>query len=188
MAGQDVERVVVGRIAGLYGVRGWVKVFSHTQPRENILNYTPWQLDVDGAWQTRRVVRGRMQGKGVIAQLEGCDDRDKAAMLVGAEIAIERSQLPPPAAGEYYWSDLIGLAVENREGVALGTVVALMETGANDVLVVRAAEEVTSAAPQYDTEQPVEKTERLIPFVPGVIVTEIDLKARRMVVDWDAEF
>lgn len=185
--------MVVGRIVGLYGVRGWVKVFSHTQPRENILNYTPWQLDVEGAWQTRRVVRGRMQGKGVVAQLEGCGDRDKAAMLVGAEIAIERSQLPPAAAGEYYWNDLIGLAVVNREGVALGTVVALMETGANDVLVVRAAVGLISAAQQRDTEQPgeeqsVEKTERLIPFVPGVTVTEIDLKARRMVVDWDAEF
>jgi 16S rRNA processing protein RimM len=115
--------------------------------------------------------RGRAQGNGIVAELPGVTDRDAAAALVGSEIGVARSALPPPAPGEYYWSDLEGLEVSTVEGVSLGTVSHLLATGANDVLVVRNADR-----------------ERLIPFLVGQFVTEVDLEAGRVTVDWDPEF
>lgn len=175
---------MIGRIVGLHGVRGWVKVYSYTQPRENILSYTPWRLALNsGVTQTREVQMGRMQGKGVVVQLARCADRDAAAVLMDAEITVSPAQLAQTAPGEYYWKDLIGLAVENREAVPLGTVVSLMETGANDVLVVQGGSGGVDTNPDA---APV--GERLIPYVPGVIVIEVDVAGGRIVVDWDADF
>lgn len=165
------DYIEVGRISGLYGVRGWVKVYSHTQPRENILTYGTWYLLRSGSWQAVTLEGGRPQGKGIVAKLQGCDDRDAAAALMGSTVAIRREQLPAPATGEYYWADLQGLEVRNLDGVELGSVSHLLETGANDVLVVRQG-----------------KTERLIPFVTGEYVTDIDLEKGAMTVDWDPDF
>lgn len=162
--------VTVGRISGVYGVQGWVRVFSHTEPRDNILEYNPWQLRLPEGWREVALLAGRAHGKGVIAQLDGCGDRDQAARWVGAEIAIRRDQLPATPAGEYYWRDLIGLRVVNAEGVDLGVVDHLLETGANDVLVVRG------------------ERERLIPYAPGAVITGVDLAAGELRVDWDADF
>lgn len=164
------NRIVLGRVTGLFGVRGWVKVFSSTQPREGIAKYSPWQLRLGDEWRSFVVESGQSQGKGVIAKLEGVDDRDAAAALMGADIAIWREQLPPPREGEIYWADLEGLEVETVEGEVLGRVSHLLETGANDVLVVRG------------------ERERLIPFVREQVVREIDLQGGRLVVDWDPEF
>ena len=110
--------------------------------------------------------------KGIVVQLEGCDDRDRAATLVKTQIAITRDQLPEPAAGEYYWQDLKGLQVVTLDEVNLGKVTNLMETGANDVLVVKAED----------------GRERLIPFIREDVVTHIDLETGTMTVDWDPEF
>lgn len=164
------NRIVLGRVTGLFGVRGWVKVFSSTQPREGIAKYSPWQLRLGDEWRSFVVESGQSQGKGVIAKLEGVDDRDAAAALMGADIAIWREQLPAPREGEIYWADLEGLEVETVEGEVLGRVSHLLETGANDVLVVRG------------------ERERLIPFVREQVVREIDLQGGRLVVDWDPEF
>ncbi|HYW92716.1 MAG TPA: ribosome maturation factor RimM [Gammaproteobacteria bacterium] len=166
----DERRVVLGRVAGLFGVRGWVKVHSDTRPRENILDYPVWQLGGSGRWRSLRLIEGRVQGKGIVAHLEGCDDRDAAVALTGARIAVGRGELPPLAEGEYYWADLEGLRVRTIAGRELGCVGRLMETGANDVLVVRG------------------ERERLIPFLPGRVVTEVDLDDGVMVVDWDPDF
>jgi 16S rRNA processing protein RimM len=171
MAENREEYIVVGRITGLYGVRGWVKVFSHTQPRENILTYATWYLNRQGAWVASELETGRMQGKGVVAKLRGCDDRDAAAALMGIDVAIRREQLPDAASGEYYWADLTGLEVVNLDGVGLGIVDHLLETGANDVLVVLRDGE-----------------ERLIPFVQGQFVKSVDLAEGVITVDWDPEF
>jgi len=166
----DDEIVIVGRIAGLYGVKGWVKVFSHTDPRENILRYSPWLLHRGGRWHEVALREGRRQGKGLVARLDGCDDRDAATAWLGADVAIRRGQLPPPAEDEYYWADLVGLRVETTEGVDLGVVDHLVETGANDVLVVQG------------------DRERLVPFTPGDAVLAVDLEAGRIEVDWDPDF
>jgi 16S rRNA processing protein RimM len=166
----ETQRLVIGRINGLYGVRGWVKVYSYTDPITNILDYSPWQLWQHGAWHSVKLQQGQAHGKGIIAQLEGCFDRDQAARLLGAEIAILREHLPPPPPDEYYWSDLIGLTVVNQAEQTLGVVERLLETGAHDVLVVQG------------------ERERLIPFVLERIVLAVDLTARRIQVDWDADF
>ncbi len=154
----------------MYGVRGWIKVYSWTEPREAIVNYSPWQVKLAGGWREMRVAEGRRQGKGVVVRLEGCDDRDMAATLMGADIAVFRSRLPETAAGEYYWTDLVGLKVVTLDGTELGVVKSLMETGANDVLVIRG------------------ERERLIPCLIGDVVVEVDLEHRLMRVDWDPEF
>jgi len=162
--------VTVGRISGVFGLRGWVKVFSDTDPRDHIVQFDPWYVRIGGQWREMRIADGHAQGKGVVALLDGIDDRDAASALVGADIAVRREQLPELAQGEYYWSDLIGLNVVTVDGVELGTVERLMETGANDVLVVKG------------------ERERLIPYLPGQVITEVDLENGLLRVDWDPEF
>ena len=164
---QDIN---VGKISGVFGVKGWVKVFSFTDIRENILNYSPWLLKKDSESRSVTVIDGKLQGKAVVAQLEGVNDRDQAATLMGWDIFISPDQLPKAAKGEYYWSELIGLAVETTLGVQLGSVEGLLETGANDVLIVKG------------------ERGRVIPFLQGQTIINIDLDAGRMVVDWDPDF
>lgn len=166
------EPLVVGKLNGAYGIKGWVKVYSYTSPKENILNYKPWYLKVNGQWQEIAVVNGREQGKTVVAQLEGCDDRNLAESYHGIEIAISQSQLPKLNKGEFYWRDLMGLNVVNQAGEQLGQIKKLMETGANDVLVVK--------QPQGD--------ELLIPYVPGYSVIDVDLATGEMLVDWESDY
>lgn len=168
---ESKDYIVVGQINGLHGVRGWVKVFSHTQPRKNILSYGTWYLLRDGQWVAHELLDGRPQGKGIVARLKGYDDRDQAAALLKTEIAIRREQMPRAAVGEYYWADLEGLQVLNTDGIALGVVDHLLETGANDVLVVMDGD-----------------TERLIPYVSGQFVLDVSLDAGVIKVDWDPEF
>ncbi|MBK1674695.1 ribosome maturation factor RimM [Ectothiorhodospira shaposhnikovii] len=162
--------IILGRIAGVYGVKGWVKLFSETEPREGILDYDPLSIQIGGEWKVLKLESGRAHGKGVVAKLEGVDDRDAAAALIGASIGIRREQLEPLPKGEYYWADLVGLEVINLEAVSLGWVDHLMETGANDVLVVSG------------------DRERLIPYVRDQVIQEIDLEAGIIRVDWDPDF
>ncbi len=122
------------------------------------------------SWRKASLAEGRKQGKKLVGRFEGIDDRDGAVALVGAEIAIRRSDLPEPDEAEFYWVDLIGLGVTNTDGESLGSVDRLIETGAHDVLVVQG------------------DRERLIPFVTGEIVKDVDLDAGRILVDWSAEF
>ena len=159
-------RVVIGSIAGVHGIRGWLKVFSHTRPRENIFTYSPWLVETAGGWREYRLLEGRVHGKGLIARLEGLEDRDAARALTGAAVAIHREQMPPLAEGEYYWCDLIGCTVVNLEGRELGRVTEIRETGANDVLVVEGEER------------------QLLPLVMEKIVQDVDLDRRRIRVDW----
>lgn len=175
------EKLIVGKISGVYGVKGWVKVYSDTDPREGIADYNPWYIKQGGhgkgEWREIRLEQGRRQAKTVIAKLEGVDDRDAAMQLTGALIAITPDQLQALSENEFYWRDLIGLRVINREGIELGTVQRLMETGANDVLVV-------------SDEQTAEQggREHLVPWTPGQAVLEVDLEQGRILVDWDEDF
>lgn len=162
--------VILGRIAGVYGVNGWVRIYSHTAPRENILSYSPWLLRRGGGWEARAVEEGYRHGKGVVARLGGIDDRDVAATFVGADIAVPRERLGRPEAGEYYWTDLEGLEVVTVGGVVLGIVDHLFETGANDVMVVKG------------------ERERLLPFVEPEVIRAVEWATGRIVVDWDPDF
>ncbi len=162
--------VIVGRITGLYGVQGWVRVFSHTQPREGIGDYRPLYLQSDGEWRPIEVREMRLYGGGLLFKLGGYDDRTAATRLLGGDLAIRREQLPALAADEYYWVDLEGLRVITVDGVELGRVARLFETGANDVVVVAG------------------ERERLIPFLRGDVIKRIDLAQGLMEVDWDPDF
>ena len=162
-----MTQVVLGRIAGVFGVKGWVKVFSHTEPREGILKYQNWLLKRGDSWQAVTVEDGKPHGKSVIAKLADVEDRDAAADLLDTDIAVSREDMPATQAGEYYWADLEGLQVVHRDGRSLGKVAYLMATGANDVLVVDG------------------DGESLIPFVMGEVILDVDLALGQISVDWE---
>lgn len=156
----------VGSIAGAYGVRGWVKLFSYTSPIENLLRFGEFESHGE-----RLVLEeGRPHGKTLIGRFAGVSDRDAAIRLVGRELSVRRGELPAPDDGEYYWADLEGLRVSGRDGRNFGRVAYLIETGAHDVLVVRGE----GASPK----------EELIPFVVGDVIQDVDLANGVIKVDW----
>ncbi len=150
----------------MFGIHGWLKVYSFTRPRENIFNYTAWRLSDNSVWRGFNVLAHRRHRGGLITNLDGIGDRDKAIEWVDSDIAVDRAELPRSAAGEYYWADLIGLEVINQQGIVFGNVVQLLDTGAHDVVVVDGARE------------------RLIPYVKGRYIVDVDLERGRLVVDW----
>jgi len=162
--------VSLGQISGVHGVKGWVKVYSYTEPRDNIVQFNAWILNCDGKHRAVEVEAGNGEGKNVIAKLRGIEDRDQANELVGAEIAVERDSLPACGPGEYYWTDLEGLIVHDVAGRTLGTVDHLLATGAHDVLVLAGDEPC------------------MIPFVSGDVVRQIDIDGGMIVVDWDPNY
>lgn len=162
--------VEVGEIAGAFGVHGWVRIRSYTDPPANILKYKPWTVESTGTSFPVKVIEGRPQGVSVVARLEGVEDRDQATGLKCARILVPRESFPQPPAGTYYWADLVGLEVVSETGTPLGKVRGLLETGANDVLDVRG------------------DRDRLIPFVMGEYVKSVDLGEKRLIVDWDPDF
>ena len=162
--------VILGHISGLFGVRGWVKIHSDTSPRENILSYKEWMLSQNGIGKSVRIRQGKRQGKGGIVQLEGFEDRTAAEVLIGAEISIQMDQLKPLEVNEYYWSDLMGCQVMNQQQESLGEVVTMMETGANDVMVVKR-----------------QGSEQLIPFIEPWLL-DVDIEKQCITVDWEADF
>jgi 16S rRNA processing protein RimM len=162
------KNIALGYISAVHGIKGWVKVNSWTRPMEAILQYQPWLLGEDRKPVT--IVDGRKQGKGIAALLPGFEDREQAVSLVGLQIFVGRDQLPETDEDEYYWSDLEGLEVKTTNGELLGRVERLMETGANDVLVIRG------------------NREHLVPFIQGQYVTRVDLEDGTIEVDWNPEF
>ena len=167
----DEKWLLVGKIVGLSGVRGELKLESYTEPRTQIFSYQPWLLKSATGESEISGCRGRAQGKGIVATLPEVDDRDSAARLIGSEIWVRRSALPRSKRGEFYWADLEGLEVVTVEGELLGKVSHLIATGANDVLVAKDG-----------------KRERLIPFVLEDYIKEVDFDTGRITVDWDPEF
>jgi 16S rRNA processing protein RimM len=166
----DTERrILLGRVLGAFGVRGELKLQSFTDPPARLLRYQPWILVHRGAEREISGAKGRETAKGVLLTLPDVTDRDQAEALAGAEVWVPRSRLPAPKPGEYYWVDLEGLRVVNREGVVLGTISHLFETAANDVIVVAG------------------ERERLIPFLDDFVLG-VDFEAGEMQVDWDPEF
>jgi len=165
-----VTRVVLGRVAGPFGVRGWVKVASFTEPREQILEYPRWRAErADGTARELRPAEGRIHGKGLVVRLEGVDDRDAAVALGRPELWVERAELPALARGEHYRADLLGYEVRNLQGVHLGRVDRFLDFPANPVMVVAG------------------ERERWLPVGPGQLL-KVDTTARRITVDWDPEF
>jgi 16S rRNA processing protein RimM len=165
--------IIIGKISGVFGVHGWVKIFSFTEPRDNILTYKPWLIRNKSDWQTMEIVKGRTQGKTLVVQIEGVDDRDKAHALIGCDIAINSEQLRALEENDFYWRDLIGLDVQEVNSGLIGNVQSIMATGANDVLVVIGKDDAGK------------KREILIPYLLDDVIKKIDLDENRILVDWN---
>lgn len=159
----------MGRVAAPHGIKGWIKVQPFTEETAGLLAYTEWWLGSGDTWAPHRVLEAAVHGVTVLAKLEGCDDRSAAFSLKGEQVGVPRNCLPDNREGEYYWSDLLGLNVLNRRGEQLGRVARLMETGANQVLVLEGEREV------------------LVPFVENVILS-VDLEGKRIVADWEPDY
>jgi len=166
---ENNKKLLVGKINGFFGLQGWVKVFSYTNPRTNILNYSPWSIKVDGNFQSIDIANGREQSKTIVAHIKGIDNREDSQKFIGQDIYINKEQLPELTQGEYYWHELIGFDVINKDEEQLGTVDYFVETGANDVLVVKG------------------KKEYWIPYIEPFLVS-IDSKNNKILVDWDKDF
>ena len=166
-----MKHVVLGRVNGVFGVRGWLKIFSYSTPRENIFSYKPLCFETQGGtWRESRLVDWKKQGKGLVAQFEGIENRSEALSYVGLNIGVTRESLPPLSDDEYYWCDLLGLEVVDEDRNELGKIVEVRETGANDVLVVEGDEK------------------HLIPFLKGNVVKHVDIGGGKMVVDWTGDY
>lgn len=162
------QLVTLGKIVGVHGVQGWLKVFSYTQPVENIFQYDNWQLTrASGEVISRRVISHKGKGKSLRVQLEGVSDRNLAESMVGLVISTNRAQLPDLDQGEFYWRDLIGLTVRDTQGSELGVVTDMMETGSNDVLLLTDSNGKSLA----------------IPWIPDVVI-EVNIAQSLLVADW----
>ena len=159
----------MGRITAPFGIKGWVKLRPLTAAPENLLTYTQWWIGNEANWQEHRIEQAKVQSGSVVAKLAGCDDRDAAMVYRGLEVAVARAVLPEAGENEFYWADLIGLTVVNVDGIEFGAVSEVLETGANDVLVVRG------------------ERERLIPFTEQV-VKQVDMAMRVIRVDWGVDY
>ena len=159
----------MGHVTGPFGVKGWVKVRPFTEAPENLLTYPTWWVGSEGHWREEVIEGGQVQGGSVVAKIAGCEDRDAAALHRGKGVAVSRAAFPQPAANEFYWADLVGLTVVNEQDENLGEVKEVIETGANDVLVVRG------------------ERERLIPFTEAV-VKQVHVAGRVIRVVWDSDY
>ena len=175
MTQQRIE--VVGKLGSTYGIRGWLRVYSSTESAESIFDYQPWFLKIKGQWQPTELESWKHHNHELIAKLKNVNDRETAQSLANVEIGVDLSVFPQLEEGDYYWHDLIGCNVVNLEGYAMGTVTEMMETGSNDVLVVRA-----------NSKDAFGKQERLIPFLYEQVVKRVDLTTKVIEVDWDAGF
>lgn len=167
----DDKKVIVGRIGSSFGVKGWMKIQSFTMPQEKILDYHPWLIKLGKQWQEYVEFDHQYNGKHILIKLPECDSPEQAKQYATAKIAIYRSQMPTVAEDEYYWTDLEGCQVSNQQGVLLGVVDHLMSSGASDLLVIKG-----------------NKKQYLIPFLLNHFVLQVDLAAKKIVVDWDEDF
>lgn len=162
------DRIIIGKIGAPFGIKGWVKIHSFTDEKTTIFEYSPWYIENTNGWQAIKVTDGQEHGKGLIVKLDGYNTPEQVKVLTGKAIEIKRSQLPPLKKDEYYWSDLKDLTVINQDNQVLGTISYLMETGSNDVMVVKKDDK-----------------EHAIPYLRGSVVVSIDLANRVMHVNWE---
>ncbi len=169
--------IVLGKLGAAFGIRGWLKVFSSTEYAEGIFDYRPWFIQCAGKWQRIELEGWKRHNQDLIIKVRNIDDRDAAMRLTNCQIIVDANTLPELPEGDYYWKDLIGCQVVTTTGYALGKVTELMETGSNDVLVVKA-----------NLQDAFGMKERLIPFLDKQVISKVDLAAGVIVVNWDPGF
>ena len=167
----DSDLVVMGRVVAPYGVFGWLKIVPDTEEFDGLLEYKKWWIGKDNDWRELAVKEAKTHNDVLVVKLQGIDDRDAAVACKGKQIAVPRALLPKLKNEEYYWSDLIGLSVKNQQEVDFGFITDVFATGANDVIVAKSEDGI----------------ERLIPYIAQVILA-VDLDAKTILVDWDADF
>ncbi|MEZ9230614.1 ribosome maturation factor RimM [Vibrio amylolyticus] len=171
------EKIVMGKFGATYGIRGWLKVFSYTDNAESIFDYSPWFIKQKGEWVEYKVESWKRHNKAMVAKLAGLEVREEAHLLTNFEIAINPASLPELSEDEFYWRELFGMQVVTDKGYDLGKVSDVLETGSNDVLVVKA-----------NLKDAFGQKERLIPFLEEQVVKKVDREAQRIEVDWDPGF
>ncbi len=175
---------VVGKITTAFGIQGWVKIYSFTENPEDIFAYKPWEVKTSKGWKQITVKNWKVNSNSLVAKLEGCDDRDAALAYGQNEIRISKSQFKPLQQDEYYWQDLEGCRVINLQQQNLGVVHSLMETGANDVLVVT----IDKQAVALESENGKAAKQRLIPYVDDEVIKSVDINNKKIVVEWPSDF
>ena len=170
------KRVVLGTVGRIHGLSGWVRLNSYTAPPENILDYPLLRTKLNGATTTLEIDASRRQHKGLLVHFVGYDSPEASRALTGKDVWVNRSELPDLESGTFYWHELIGLEVTNLQGEILGTVSGLLETGANDVLVVQ------------PSARSCDQRERLIPYLMGPVVKQVSLNDISLIVDWDVDY
>ncbi|WP_299794045.1 ribosome maturation factor RimM [uncultured Shewanella sp.] len=171
------EPVILGKLGSSYGIKGWLKITTYTESVEGIFDYSPWLIKEQGEWREVKVLQWRYQGKAVVASLEGVDTREHAQMLTNCEIAVTPEQMEILPEDEFYWRDLIGCEVVNTKGYNMGKVQEIVETGSNDVLLVKA-----------NAKDGFGKAERMIPFVTEQFIVEVNVSEKQITVDWEPDF
>ncbi|ALO45903.1 ribosome maturation factor RimM [Pseudohongiella spirulinae] len=170
------SRVCLGRVGAPYGIKGWVKLISFTEPRENLLDYRHLQVMLQGREQMLELDAAKPHGKGLIGHFVTYDTPEAVRELTNLELYVDSTELPVLGESDYYWHQLVGLKVYTVQGELLGRISKMLETGANDVMVV-----------DPDTGS-VDKNQRLIPWLPERVVTGVDLTAGTIEVDWDVDY
>lgn len=164
------KQVIVGRIGSTFGIRGWLKLHSFTEPQDNLLKYLPWQILFNGIWQIIEIAEYRINGQQLLVRLVNCETPEQARIYVNCDIAIWREDMTKLPENNFYWTDLEGLTVINDHGVVLGKIDHLFATGSNDVLVVKGTKEY------------------LIPYLPEHFIKKVDLVNKQVIVEWDEDF
>ncbi|MGK2959634.1 MAG: ribosome maturation factor RimM [Candidatus Malihini olakiniferum] len=172
-----VNPIVMGKAKSAYGILGWLRVFSSTEKTESIFDYQPWYIKYHGSWKIIEIESWKHHNQDLIIKVKGVNNRDAANLLKSAEIVIDSAQLPDLEKGDYYWKNLFGCEVITSAGYQLGKVIDIIETGSNDVLVIKANPKDAFGA-----------KERLIPFLTGQVVKHVDLSTKTIKVDWDPSF
>lgn len=164
------QRVAMGYIKGVFGIKGWLKIAADTEYPDSLLDYPEWLLSKNGKTLNVVLEAGKLVGDELQVKFEGIDDRDQAFALRGYTVEIPRDEFSPAGEDEYYWTDLVGMTVVNKDDIVLGKVTNLMETGANDVLMING-----------------EHGQILIPFVSNYIET-VDTESKTITADWGLDY
>lgn len=163
------QYITIAKIGAPYGVRGWLKVQTFTDSIENAVNYRPWFVtDAKGQWSILAVEQVDYQSERLLIKIQGIDTPEAARCYTGKLLHIPRNKLPVLQENEYYWSDLEGLTVIDQHGDVLGKVSFLLETGSNDVLVVKGSKQIA------------------VPYLPGQVIKSVSLDTREIHVEWEA--
>ncbi len=173
MQDQKENTLIIGRVGGVFGVHGWVKISSYTRPKANILSYSPLLMKVDKEWQEIEIEDSQQRGDRLMAKIKGIDSPEEGKKYVHCDLAVARDKLPALEEGKYYWRDLIGLEVFNQDKINIGRINNIVETGANDVMVIAGGDKG--------------KRRILIPLIMDIFVKKVDLIAGTVDVDWQLE-